>query len=138
MVSVKRMRNDVFMQKLSDKYYVRLYEYARMLSGDCEVAAKVVNETLEEAYLKADELKKSSNVEAWLYKAARYRVLRSVDITQLPGMEKEWLSPDKLQEEYDCEIRKEKKKSGGFFRKRKSAPVSDQKSDELSVKDKIK
>lgn len=65
------MTNEEFVLMLSQKYYQRIYKYAKQICPDKNLAADIVQETLMIAYEKADDLKKHENILGWLYQTAK-------------------------------------------------------------------
>lgn len=128
------MRKDVFVQKLSDEYYESLYWYAKEMCPDDELMFQIIREAFEVAYLKADELRKCSDVREWLYKAVRYQLMKHADEMQIPELEKEKMPLAQYEEEYDRERVIEKGKSKRLPGRRKS---SKKKSNGESVKNKV-
>jgi RNA polymerase sigma-70 factor (ECF subfamily) len=73
------MTNEDFILMLSQKYYKRLYQYAKKICADKHIAADIVQDTLLIAYQKADELQKHENILGWLYQTARYKMLQALE-----------------------------------------------------------
>lgn len=73
------MTNEEFIMMLSRKYYKTLYQYARKICNDKNIAADIVQDTLMIAYQKADKLQKHENIMGWLYQTARYRMLHLLE-----------------------------------------------------------
>lgn len=75
------MTNEEFTIYLAKEYYKSVYQYVNKICSDESLVADVVQETMLIAYQKADELKKHPNVKGWLYRTARYRMLRILENT---------------------------------------------------------
>ncbi len=75
------MTNEEFIMMLSRKYYKKLYQYARKICDDKNIASDIVQDTFMIAYQKADELQKHENIAGWLYQTARYRMLHLLEET---------------------------------------------------------
>lgn len=68
------MTNEEFVLMLSQKYYRKLYKYAKQICPDKNLAADIVQETLMVAYEKSQELKKHENILGWLYQTEKNRM----------------------------------------------------------------
>ena len=72
---MNNMTNEDFILILSQKYYKQLYLFAKQICPDKNLASDIVQETFMVAYEKADKLKNHKNIQGWLYRTARNRML---------------------------------------------------------------
>ena len=72
------MTNEDFILLLSQRYYKRIYQYAKHICIDKDLTEDIVQETFLAAYQNADRLQKHDEVLAWLYQTARYKMLKMV------------------------------------------------------------
>ena len=74
------MTNEEFIQLISRKYYKSLYQYVKQICPDKNLTSDIVQDTFLIAYEKADDLHAHQNIQGWLYRTARYRMLKQLEI----------------------------------------------------------
>lgn len=73
------MTKDEFIAELSDKYYKPLYVYIANNCSDKNMIEDIIQDTFTIAYKKADTLYSHPHILPWLYRTARFCILRTVE-----------------------------------------------------------
>lgn len=73
------MTPEEFILSISQKYYKPLYQYIKQVCPDKNLAYDIVQDTFLLAYEKAEELYEHTQIQHWLYRTARYRMLHHLE-----------------------------------------------------------
>lgn len=72
-----KFEQDQFFNEIYVEMYEEIYRYIRRMNYDNRMLEDILQETFYEAYKKIDILMEHENYRGWIYKTAKYKILKS-------------------------------------------------------------